>query len=462
MNLQRVLFACLTLLIAFSPLAHAAEISPELLGNLQKRIDFQHNPGFVIGIVDESGQSYHSFGSPEAGGTARPDHSTLYEIGSITKTFTTTLLAQMVSAGELKLNDPIKKFLPKNVSIPIYEGREITLEDLATHSSGLPRIPSNMNPADPANPYADYSVEQLYAFLNNHTLAREPGTKADYSNLGMGLLGHVLTEAAGKSFEELLTERVLKPLALSNTHFPNSKNASLRQALAPPYKQENGVLVPSNNWDITTLAGAGALLSTAEDMLRYLKAQLALTDSALQDAIELSHKPRQPFGPEQIGLGWIIRGEGEQEIYWHNGGTGGYRAFVGFSKVKKRGVVVLTNSVMGADDVGFHLLDSSHPLKEVKALRQRQAIDLPLSALEKLTGRYQLAPNFSIAIFLKDGKLISQATNQGPIELFAESPTTFFVKVVDAQVSFELDEAGVAKSLTLHQNGQNIPGKKLE
>src|SRR5207244_1074108 len=133
------------------------------------------------------------------------------------KAFTAVLLADMVTRGEVKLDDPVSKYLPETVKVPAYQDRVITLLDLTTQTSGLPRLPSNLKPADPGNPYADYDVDRLYAFLNGYTLTRAPGAKYEYSNLGVGLLGHALARRAGKSYEELVTERILKPLKMTRT-----------------------------------------------------------------------------------------------------------------------------------------------------------------------------------------------------------------------------------------------------
>ena len=145
------------------------------------------------------------------------DGNTVFEMGSISKVFTGALLADMVARGEVKLDDPIAKYLPQTVKVPSRNGRQITLLDLATQSSGLPRLPSNMRPADFSNPYADYSVQQLYEFLSGYSLTRDPGQRYEYSNLGVGLLGHVLALRAGKSYEEILKERILDPLGMNDT-----------------------------------------------------------------------------------------------------------------------------------------------------------------------------------------------------------------------------------------------------
>ena len=142
-------------------------------------------------------------------------YSSVFEIGSITKVFTTSVLALMAATGDVSLDDPVTKFLPSTVTFP-ESGRPITLADIATQSSGLPRLPTNFSPADPSNPYADYSVDQMYEFLGGVRLTRAPGDSYEYSNLAMGLLGHVLALRAGTTYEAMVTDRLLVPILPPN------------------------------------------------------------------------------------------------------------------------------------------------------------------------------------------------------------------------------------------------------
>ena len=213
----------------------------------------KHGSGIVVGLLD-------------ARGTRRivavgVDGSQVFEIGSITKAFTASLLADMAARGEVRLDDPVAKYLPPSAHVPSRNGKQITLVDLATQSSGLPRLPTNLAPRNPANPYADYSVEQLYAFLSGYELPRDVGATYEYSNLGMGLLGHALALKAGTSYENLVNRRLLTPLGMRETAITLSP--ALRARLAPGHDGEGNV-VP--NWDLPTLAGAGAVRSTAFDM----------------------------------------------------------------------------------------------------------------------------------------------------------------------------------------------------
>ncbi|MBL8178672.1 MAG: serine hydrolase [Bryobacterales bacterium] len=429
----------------------SAQISTDTVRNiLRSRIDeHKRNVGLVVGIVDESGKRVIVHGK-RAAADARPlDGDTVFEIGSVTKAFTGLLLADMAIRGEVSLDDPAQKYLPEGTAMPQRGGRAITLRDLATHHSGLPRLPGNLKPADPANPYADYTPALLYEFLAGHALGRDPGAGYEYSNLGAGLLGHLLARRAGKNYEELLRERICDPLGMRDTRI------ALTPAMQARLAQGHGPdLQPAKNWDLDALAGAGAVRSTANDMLRLLDAAMA---GKLGEKLERALAARKPAGPSlTVGLGWHVF-EGDREIVWHNGGTGGYRSFAGFAPKSGRGVVVLTNTFFSADDIGLHLLDPSRKLQEF-----RKEIVLPQTVLDRYTGRYSFAPGIVLGVTSESGRLFVQLTGQPRFEVFAESEKKFFLKVVEAQLTFASEGDGKATAVTLHQNGRDQLAKRME
>lgn len=391
--------------------------------------------GIVVGLLDASGQTrIIAVGVP-------PDR--VFEIGSITKVFTGSVLADMVSRGEVRLEDPVATFLPATVTIPSRNGRQITLLDLATQTSGLPRLPGNLAPRDSSNPYADYTVRQLYDFLSGYTLPRDVGATYEYSNLGLGLLGHALALKAGMSYEELVRRRILVPLGMRETAI--TLTPALRARLAPGH-DAGGEPVP--NWDLPTLAGAGALRSTARDMLIFLAANIDSTKAPLSRALRQAHTPRRGI----VGLGWHIVSRPAATVVWHNGGTGGYRSYTGFDPARRIGVVVLSNVNRSVDDIGVHLLDSSFALQRPPRRRVEVAVDSMV--LARYVGEYELAPTFRIVVTREASRLFVQATGQPRFPIFAESDSTFFLTIVDAQISFTRD------GMVLHQNGQHMPGRK--
>ncbi len=561
-----------TTLLSLSGFAQKA-LPEDVAKSIQERIANGYSPSIVVGIVDKDGPQYYVFGTKTAGGKEHVDEHTIYEIGSISKTFTGILLAQMTLRGTLNTDDPAQKYLPDLVKMPMRNGKQITLGHLSDHTSALPRLPSNMNPADPANPYADYTVDQMYTFLNAYTLTRDIGSAYEYSNLAQGLLGHILARKAGKSYEALMIERIAKPLGMKETKIVFDDR--MKQNLALGYSQG----VQTSNWDIPTLAGAGAIRSSLHDMLLYVAANAGLKKSKLYPAMQLAHKVRhdKPGGGTRVGLAWHISKGAEGDVVWHNGGTGGYRTFAGYVQETGKGVVVLTNSDKGADDIGFRLLNRDAQLIVVKkpALAEiRKAIEsggpeaawqayetlkkdatgaydfnedeinnlgyiylnsgktkpalaifkinvaefpnsfnvydsygealmkdghqeaaienykkslelnpgntnaidmlakmgvnqpeavvaVDEAVLQSYVGNYELAPGFRIAVTREGTNLFGQATGQSRFEMYAKSPTEFYLKVVDARIVFTTKE-GKVESMTLYQGGQIIPGKRVE
>ena len=308
--------------------------------------------GVVAGVTSAEGRVVVGYGRLSADNPTQPDGDTVFEIGSITKVFTSTLLADLVSRAELGLDTPVQDLLGDEARMPARNGAEITLGHLATHSSGLPRLPDNFDPDDPTNPYADYTVENLYAFLSSHELDRDIGDTVEYSNVGYGLLGHALALREGTDFETLITERILEPLQMPDTAV--ELTPALRERLATGH---DGRLQPVANWDLPVLAGAGALRSTVNDLLTFLEANLALRESPLHQAMELARTPQQtdPALDMDIALGWIIATEGDRDFVWHNGATGGYASFIGFDAEAGEGIVILSNSQLSVDNLAYRL-----------------------------------------------------------------------------------------------------------
>ncbi len=327
------------------------------LAVIRARVAAGRNPGIVLGIVDDSGTRVYAAGTSGRAGLVL-DGRTLFEIGSITKVFTAALLVDAIRRDEVRLDEPVRELLPAGVAVPSVDGREITLLDLATHTSGLPRNPLNMAPADASNPFADYTVAQLYQFLSGYVLPRAPGARYEYSNVGMGLLGHALARRAGGEYEPVLRQRLLDPLALNDTR------VMLEPALAARFAQgHTWTGAPTSSWELPTLAGAGALRSDAEDMLRFLAANLAEGGTALSGTFAATRRPRITVSATMaVGLAWHIDSRMGHPVVWHNGGTGGFCAFAGYDTAARRGVVVLTNSSQSVDDIGFHFLDARYAL----------------------------------------------------------------------------------------------------
>lgn len=423
---------------------------------LEERLLPNTDTGFVVGILESGRRRIVTAGRAGAPGVPTLDANTVFEIGSTTKVFTASILASMVDRGEVRLDDPVAKYLPASVRMPKRGGRDITLEDLATHTSALPRLPGNMAPKDASNPYADYTVEQMYEFLSRYELPRDIGSQYEYSNLGVGLLGHVLALRAGTDYETLVTTRILKPLGMNDTRIVLSP--AMRARLATGHDR---VGAPFPSWDLPTLAGAGALRSTVNDMLTFAAANLDGTN-ALAKVLQSAHPIRHDTTMPQMGIGlaWHVRRGADGEIVWHNGGTGGSHSFLGLDKKAHTAVVILHNSVASHDDLGFHLLDTRLPLaKPEPPPKTRTEVPVPTAVLDSYVGEYAITPAFTLTITRDGDGLSLQATGQPKLRIYAESETEFFLRVVDAQITF-VREGGPVTGLVLHQNGRDLPGKK--
>jgi CubicO group peptidase (beta-lactamase class C family) len=312
--------------------------------------------GVVVGLLEPDGTR-----RVIAVGDAAYDGRTLFEIGSITKVFTGILLAEMTERGEVRLDQPVVELLLPGAQVPSRNGRQIRLVDLSTHSSGLPRMPDNFAPGDAANPYVDYTPARLDDFLRRHELRRDIGSASEYSNVGVGLLGHALALRAGMSYEALVTARILEPLGMTSTMITLSPAARARLA---PGHNPSGEPVP--NWDLSeAFAGAGALRSTADDMLTFLAAHLTPPPNGTLGWAIRSAQTAHFTGPDgrRGGLGWgLSLLKGERHVLTHAGGTGGYLTFVALDPARRLGVVVLTNQVPNFSRIGLHLLEPRIPI----------------------------------------------------------------------------------------------------
>lgn len=448
---------CSTLLLSHR-VAAIERVTPAEVDRLAKPIiDGEWCPGLVIALIDDAGPRVFGYGTVSPKNSKPPDGDTFFEIGSVSKTFTGVLLAEMVGRGEVKLDDPVQKYLPDSAKMPQVGERPITLADLSTHASGLPRMPNNFHPANPENPYADYTVEQMYAFLSICKPARKPGEAYEYSNLGVGLLGHVLAGRAGKSYEALVTERILQPLKMSDTRI--TLDDAARARLAQGYNIDCD---PISNWDIPTLAGAGAIRSTANDLVKWMHATMQPPATPLGEAIKLARTPRAPVDDKgtEIGLGWHMNKKGT--VVFHSGQTGGYHTFVAMVPDKRVAAVILyENGFPQVDLFGNRMLNRLLG-GDVEPMTFRKSINLDPKQLDALVGRYVM-PLYLANVTRERDRIYVELTGQPRFRIYPESPTKFFYKAVEAEVDFRLNEkTGRAFMLTLHQNGIALPGFRAE
>jgi CubicO group peptidase (beta-lactamase class C family) len=325
-------------------------------------LDKRKHASLAVAVVTPKGKRTYGFGTVTLDGKDQtPDEHTLYEIGSVTKLFTGTLLAQVVLEKKVRLDDPVQPWLPADWKLPRRDDRDITFLHLATHTSGLPSVPKYLTLANALNgttddPYARFDAAAVASVLPTLRLDQPIGSKHDYSNLGVGLLGHALARAdRADSYEDLLAKRILGPLGMGET----SVRLSDRQktALAPGHK---GSGEPAVGWTFPTLQGAGAVRSNARDMLRFLEAAMGKAETPVGPAIAFAQQPWRELTDkgEEVGLCWIRSATPRGVLFYHAGATGGYSSFLGFHPTTGVGVVVLCNcdEVKPVNDLGIDLL----------------------------------------------------------------------------------------------------------
>lgn len=317
--------------------------------DLDKQVDifaqkYFSNPktvGLSIGVINNGKMQFYHYGESKKGSQKLPTNSTLYEIGSITKTFAALLLAQTIENKKTTLNAPINNFLPKNIPNLAFENKKITLENLANHSSGLPRLPDNLlgsanTIAD--NPYKNYTENDLFQFLEKYKLTRPILKEYEYSNLAFGLLGVILEKINKKIFEQQIQTQICKPFGMENTKITLS-DQDKNNYFAQGYNEEGNA---TSSWEFQSMAAAGGIRSTIEDMVKYINNYLN-PDKKMLNAINLTQKTTFEYGQNKVGLGWHIIKMKENEVWQHGGGTGGFRTLAAFCPATKNGIVILSN-----------------------------------------------------------------------------------------------------------------------
>lgn len=350
------LYICLILLLAGLVPAFSQLPGDQIAHILRNAVDSKRSKSIIVGIIDSNGRRFYSEGILSAQNPVKPNANTVYETGSITKVFTSLILADMSLKGKLSLEDPISKFLPASIKVPVQNGKEITLLNLSTHTATLPRFPFNVDPENIDDPYADYGLNKLYEYLAAYQPDMDFGTRWRYSNTAYGLLGNILTSVAGeKDYEQLIIDSICKPLKMKSTVITLTpallKNTAIGHS---EWGQPVGFL------HLSSLDAAGAFRSNVNDLLTFAAANLGWASSTLYPAMELTHKSqikKEAGGIDYATMGWTLWQDRGRNIVFKDGGTPGYRTFIGLDKVKKFAVVVLSSSNNGVTDIGTHIMD---------------------------------------------------------------------------------------------------------
>lgn len=419
-------------------------------------VDAQWANAISVALIHDGQIETYGVGHRDDTSSAAPDADTVFEIGSLSKVFTSLLLAEAVTRGEVTLDQPIQELVPAEIESPTRDGQGITLRNLSTHASGLPRLPGTLaTPSvDLTDPYATYDATKLFSDLQSSTLATKPGTTYLYSNFGAGLLGELLATKAGKTYGDLLAERIATPLGLSRTGlvYPASNFAQGHDG------EGNAV----RGWSWNALSGAGGVRSSVADVASFAAHFLAADSDAVRLTTQVqadleANAPTGAHAHQKMGLAWHFSGD---SVVWHNGQTGGCHSFVALDLSHHQGVVMLANqsdpSLSGFDTLGAQLLQV---LRGQTPTAPAPVVDVPAETLRSYEGVYQLSPAFQISVTNDKGRTYVQATNQPRFRVYATSAAHFELHAVAASIDFVKDDSGAVSSLVLHQNGDQTAAK---
>lgn len=445
--------AAILLMFTYGAFAQTSSLS-QVKSIISQHIKAHDFIGIEVGYIAPNGDvSFISDGVLNSK-TGKPvNKNSIFEIGSISKVFTSLALAEILEKKGIDLNTSAEKLLPAGYKLPEYKGEKITVRQLVTHTSGLPRMPSNF-PSGLSNPYARYTAKELKSFLSSYKLTRAPGTKFQYSNLGMALAGLILENETGESYGRSIKELITNPLHMNSTMINIPRDDSARFATAYRYGSE------VSHWDLNIFDGAGGLRSSCADLVRFLKAEMGLYKSKLYPSMKktqvslynIKNHGKQLDG---IGMSWLYS-TSRDTVIWHDGETGGFISFLGFNAQNGSGVVVLSNSVFPVSDLAFHLLDAGYPLNKVQ-----KSIPITAKQLSRYTGEYKVTDTISYYVTRQGNQLFFRVTGQEKIPFYPQSKAVFFCKIIPVQIKFSVGEDSSAQKVTLFQNGRTIVAYKV-
>jgi serine-type D-Ala-D-Ala carboxypeptidase/endopeptidase len=415
--------------------AWSETVRVKMAEHVAKHFANQTQVGIIIGVARGDESHFWSFGEVSRGSGLPPSPNSFFEMGSITKTFTGALLAREVLEGQVRFDTKAKSLWPE---LDGSHAGEITLEQLATHTSGLPRLPDNLAPTDPANPYADFNEARMLSFLKKYQPNGPGPYKHLYSNIGYGLLGFLLSEKLHKdTYSNVLRRQILAPLSLHDTKTKLAPSDLLRAA-----QGYDSFLRPMPFWDLGAAEGGGVLKTTAHDLIAYARANMTTNPSLLSRALELAQEPRvaSSEGEARVGLAWETVKIGDYEVLSHSGATGGYRANLLFAKKEKLAVVILSNTEINPRCVIGPVFQTDCEVEEwAKVPAPQQA---------ELLGSYHSEElNLGASVSHEGSILALQIPEQPLIRLFPMSPTHYKILVGKAEIHFfpnrfELTQSG--------------------
>jgi D-alanyl-D-alanine-carboxypeptidase/D-alanyl-D-alanine-endopeptidase len=453
MNLRpaSLAFAVATSLLA-PGLAHAMT-DAALADVVRQRLQGDRSGACMAVAVVEKDRVARSFQCADDQDAARIGPDAAFEIGSVSKTMTAALLAELILQDKGSLDDPLASWLPPGTQVPDYQGQPILLRHVVTHTSGLPALPARLGATSMDNPYANLDEAALLASLGDAKLSAAPGTQFEYSNFASMLLSYAVARRAGSDLETLARKQLFAPLGMDNAYI-DDKPAHVRAAIGhAPNRQ------PTSAWNFATnLAGVGGVRATLDDMVRYVQGGLGWTDAPILPALELTHQPLSEQPP--MGMNWMLAQVGDRNVLVHEGGTGGFSAFVSLDPQRERGVVILSdttwNSIGSLGSLGLHLVDASLPLG-----KPRREVAAEPALLAALAGEYQLQGGMKMRLRQRDGQLTIQAAGQGEYVMGHDDAGDFYPLQLDAVLRPQRKADG-SYGFTWTQMGAVLPATRVD
>lgn len=407
---------------AATPANASADENSALQQAVHARLDGDRTGACWAAALIDAARVQRAFVCADPAQSTRIGADTAFEIGSISKTMTAALLAELIGAGKASLDDPLAAYLPAGTVLPSFEGQPILLRHLVAHTSGLPALPPGIA-LDPLDPYARLEPKQLLDALARVKLSHAPGREFAYSNYASMLLSYAVARRAGQDYETLIHERLFEPLGMRHAYIAR-KPQGVRAASG---HLPNHEVVPAWNFG-PDLAGVGGVRATLDDMVRYLQAHLGQIESPIAPALTMTQQ-RLP-GATPIAMNWMLLEHGGRSLHQHAGGTGGFSAFAAFDRGRSRGVVLLSDTALtstgGLADFGLHLLDSEFP-----TVKPRKAVPAAPALLDALAGDYDMG-GMRVTLTRRDTALAIQAAGQPELRMGYDDHGDFYPLQLDA------------------------------
>jgi len=440
--------------VAALPAPAQAMTDAQLAQVVRQRLQGDRTGACMAVAVIEKDRVARSYQCASDGDVGRIGPKVAFEIGSVSKTMTAALLAELLAQGKGSLDDTLASWLPPGTKVPDFQGQPILLRHVVTHTSGLPALPSRLGATSMDDPYANLDEAALLASLGDAKLSAAPGKQFEYSNFASMLLSYAVARRAGTDFETLARRELFAPLGMDHAYI-NNQPAGVRAAVGHTPNAQ-----PASAWNFSTnLAGVGGVRATLDDMVRYVQGGLGQVDAQpIRAALEATHAAVSEQPP--MGMNWMRVPVKDRTVLMHEGGTGGFSAFVSLDPKQQRGVVILSDtawhSIGSLGSLGMHLVDDSLPLG-----KPRKAVAADPALLQALAGDYQLQGGMKMTLRARDGRLFIQAQGQGEYEMGHDDAGDFYPLAVDAVLSPQRKADG-SYAFTWTQMGAVLPARRTD